>query len=262
MIPLKLIFDPPRKTFYIENIHYVSVKRLKNFNVSFTDGRKQHSFLYTATGSMRYSFFDSLTEDIIADAGELIFIPAGTRHTSTYMNDENTVHIVQFDLASGELPTYLMIPCQMKSDKLEKLFYAICTDIQSGIGDDHMYLLYRLYELFWHISQKTEKIPAKFRKLQIALKELRLFYADNHKIQYYADLCGMSEPGFRRLFKEYTSLSPIDYRNQIRLQEANKLLNSGEFCVEEVSLQVGFSNLSFFCRSYKKQFGHSPGKDT
>lgn len=46
------------------------------------------------------------------------------------------------------------------------------------------------------------------------------------------------------------------------LQEAKKLLGSGEFSVEEAALAAGFSNVPFFCRSYKNHFGHSPGKDT
>jgi AraC-like DNA-binding protein len=31
--------------------------------------------------------------------------------------------------------------------------------------------------------------------------------------------------------------------------------------VDEAAEAVGFTNLSFFCRSYKQLFGHSPGKE-
>lgn len=256
------MYNPLKTSFAIANIHYVSVERPKGFQFSFPGGRKQHTFIYIETGCMRYSFDDKEMEDIIAPAGDLLFIPKGTKHTSTYMNGTNKLDIVQFDLTLGDFPEYLTKPFLIKNDTIEEIFCSLCTDIQNGTGDSPVYLLYRMYELLWNISKNEKKIPAKFRKLQPALKELRLFYSDNHKIAYYANLCGMSEPGFRRLFKEYIGLSPIDYRNQIRLQEAKKMLNSGEFTIEEAALHVGYSNLSFFCRSYKQQFGHSPGKDT
>jgi AraC-like DNA-binding protein len=227
----------------------------------FSEGRSQHSFIYTFNGSMCYRFLDPNIGHITALAGELVFIPAGTQHTSTYLDAENEVGIAQFDLIWGELPNYLAEPSLIKIDNAEEIFCAFCTDLKTGAGDNPMYFLHRLYELLWHISEQIQKIPYKFRKLQSALKEINLHYSDNRKIIYYADMSGMSEPGFRRLFTEYTGFSPVEYRNRIRLQEAKKLLRSGEYRIEEASEAVGFSNLSFFCRSYKKLFGHSPGKD-
>lgn len=259
---MKISFDPHEKPFAIGNVNYVGVQRPEGYHVSFFEGRNQHSFLYTAHGSMRYSFFDPNQETIDAAAGDLVFLPEKARHGSTYMGNENSVDIVQFDLIAGQLPDYLGAPCLIRAQQVPALFASIRSGLQSGMGDRPMYLLYRTYELFWHLSQNHQGLPAKFRKLQPALNELRTYYSDSRKIQYYADLCGMSEPGFRRLFREYMQLSPIEYRNQIRLQEAKNLLGSGEFTVEEVAFQVGFSNISFFCRSYKRQFGHSPGQDT
>lgn len=258
---MKICFDPHENPFAVSNVNYLGVQRSADYRVSFFEGRNQHSFLHTSSGSMRYTFMGEGVEDIIAPAGNLVFIPAGTKHSSTYMASENYVDIVQFDLIAGELPDYLAAPVSMKDETIDRLVSSICSDLKTGFGDNSMYLLYRIYELFWFISKNYEKIPNKFRKLQLALQELQLYYYDNRKIQYYADLCGMSEPGFRRLFREYANLSPIEYRNQIRLQEARKLLKSGEFTIGEVALSVGFTNLPFFCRSYKQQFGHSPGND-
>ena len=84
---------------------------------------------------------------------------------------------------------------------------------------------------------------------------------DHQKISYYADLCGMSEAGFRRLFREYMGVSPVDYRNDIRLINARNKLQSGEYNVSEAAYESGFSNLSFFIRLYKKKFGYTPKKE-
>ena len=71
----------------------------------------------------------------------------------------------------------------------------------------------------------------------------------------------MSEVNFRRLFKEYTGKSPVEYRNDIRLKNAKIKLQSGEYNVSEAAYESGFSNLSFFIRLYKKKYGHTPKKE-
>ena len=81
---------------------------------------------------------------------------------------------------------------------------------------------------------------------------------ENRKVSYYAELCDMSETNFRRLFGEYMGMSPIDYRNDIRLINAKAMLQSGEYNVSEAAFESGFSNLSFFIRLYKKKYGHTP----
>jgi AraC-like DNA-binding protein len=56
----------------------------------------------------------------------------------------------------------------------------------------------------------------------------------------------MSESNLRLLFKEFTGSSLIEYRNRIRITEARKLIDSGEFSVAEAAYLVGFNNMSFF----------------
>ena len=71
----------------------------------------------------------------------------------------------------------------------------------------------------------------------------------------------MSEVNFRRIFSEYIGMSPIEYRNEIRLKNARSMLVSGEYNVTEAAYESGFSNLSFFIRLYKKKYGHTPKKE-
>lgn len=103
-----------------------------------------------------------------------------------------------------------------------------------------------------------DKIPPKYRKLQPALAEMVEFLNENKKISYYSELCSMSEANFRRLFREYMGMSPIEYRNDIRLTSAKNKLQSGEYNVSEAAYESGFTNLSFFIRLYKKKYGHTP----
>ncbi|WNR46090.1 helix-turn-helix domain-containing protein [Paenibacillus roseipurpureus] len=258
---MKTNYITQKSLFTIGNISFITVQRPQGHKISYSEGRSQHSFIYTFSGTMCYSFEDPATSNIMAPAGQLVFLPSGTRHASTYLDTENEVGIAQWDLINGELPYYIAAPTLITFDHAEEIFSSFRTNLKAGVGDHAMYYFYRMYELLWHLSRKIQNIPYKYKKLQPALDEMTVNFADHRKISYYANMAGMSEPGFRRLFTEFTGLSPIDYRNQIRLQEAKKLLRSGEYRIDEAAEAIGFTNLSFFCRSYKRFFGHSPGKE-
>lgn len=109
-----------------------------------------------------------------------------------------------------------------------------------------------LYQLFYLTQYKDLKIPPKHRQIIPAVKEMNSKFYENKHILYYAELCNMSVSNFRRLFKEYTNQSPIEYRNMLRIQAVKKMLDSGEFTVSEAALNAGFNNMSFFYEIYRK----------
>lgn len=245
----------------VKNTNFITVKRNKDFKMVFSGGRNQHSFLYTVSGCIEYKSLLKNFSDITAPASKLVFIPAGTQHSSVYTENNTQVEIAQFDIAQGELPDYLCKPTIIEIDHAGELFSSCEADFEAGMGDNPLYYLYRIYELLWKSSVKQPKIPYKFKKLQKALQEINVRYYDNRKISDYAQMTGMSESGFRRLFHEYTGDTPVEYRNKLRLQKAQKLLRSGEYDIVEAAFAVGFTNIYFFSRSYKKQFGYSPSKE-
>ncbi len=244
--------------FRVGNIDVQSVSRPKNYKHFFKNGREKHGFIYTSNGKMLDSFIDSSIGDICAEKGELIFIPKGCVYSGIYLEDKTKIKIVQFDLISGELPDYLSDPVKIQLPKSCELIEAFFRPSNNHIAYHPFYYLSCLYELLWRIDESYDKIPQKYKKLQPALSEIVESLNENRRITYYAELCKMSEANFRRLFREYMGMSPIEYRNDIRLLNAKNKLQSGEYNVSEAAYASGFSNLSFFIRLYKKKYGHTP----
>ncbi|MBQ8397610.1 MAG: helix-turn-helix transcriptional regulator [Clostridia bacterium] len=245
-------------TFAADSIDVLKVTRNRNYTNSQSHGRSRHSFIYTNTGCMRYTFLSGETDSISAAAGELVFIPQKCAHFSTYLADATEVKIIQFDLSAGALPAYLTSPQKLELHRADEAIDAFF----DPLADRHpFYLLSCLYALLWQIDDAQARRPSKYQKLQRALDEMAEHYAENEKIAHYAALCGMSETGFRRLFRAYTGLSPVEYRNHLRLSRAKIKLQSGEYNVSEAAEMSGFTNLSFFIRLYKKKYGHTPKKE-
>ena len=76
-----------------------------------------------------------------------------------------------------------------------------------------------------------------------------------------ADLAGMSASSFHRHFRTATSMTPIQFQKQIRLQEARALLMTRPTDVAEIGYLVGYESPSQFSREYRKTFGTPPGRD-
>lgn len=73
-----------------------------------------------------------------------------------------------------------------------------------------------------------------------------------------ARLCGMSPFRFGRLFKDAFGMTFRDYVVKLRLQEAGRLLQNPHASVTEVTYSVGFNDISYFSRMFKRHFGVSP----
>lgn len=101
------------------------------------------------------------------------------------------------------------------------------------------------------------------RKLERILPALNLIsqkYKEAIKIEDLASACHFNIGYFRRIFKEQTNCSPVDYIRKVRLKEAALLLSQTKMSVLEISQSAGFQTLSHFNRSFLSYFGVSPTK--
>lgn len=240
-------------SFTVGNIGTVNAARPLGYRHTYRC-RPKHAFVYVVQGQMTNRIGESL---LIVEAGELTFFPAGTRYSSVYSAEGTEIKIVQFDLMEGKLPVYFSSPRKVALPDAGEWMDRFFMPVQAH----PFYYLSQLYAFLQRIEERETRLPAKFRRLQPAMAELEAHLEGNDRVGHYATLCGMSEAGFRRLFREYIGCSPVEYRNTLRLERARTLLQSGEYNVSEAAEQVGFANLSFFIRLYKKKFGYTPKKE-
>lgn len=69
---------------------------------------------------------------------------------------------------------------------------------------------------------------------------------------------GVSERQLQRKLKAVTNKSPIQLISSVRLHRAKELMLENKHNVAEIAYQTGFSNPSYFSKSFKKEFGKSP----
>ncbi len=68
---------------------------------------------------------------------------------------------------------------------------------------------------------------------------------------------GLGYENFRKLFKEETGISPLQYLLDIRFHYAQRLLTEG-CSVKETAAAVGYADPYIFSKQFKKYIGHAP----
>lgn len=90
---------------------------------------------------------------------------------------------------------------------------------------------------------------------------IRRNYTEGFSIDQLARSYGMSVSALHHKFKAITTMSPLQYQKQLRLQEARRLLVSGQMDATTAALEVGYDSPSQFNREYRRLFGLPPLKD-
>lgn len=119
-------------------------------------------------------------------------------------------------------------------------------------------LLYLLTMLEREISCINRPDQENFQRIAYVVQHMNKYYNSDLGLKDYADLCTMSKYHFLRTFEKIVGSSPMEYRNNIRLQHAADLLSEEKLTVEQISNLVGYSSASYFSSAFKQKYKLSP----
>jgi AraC-like DNA-binding protein len=126
-----------------------------------------------------------------------------------------------------------------------------------------------LQELYYHLAQsglgqalmQYAAGDSRLSQINTAMSWIKKHYQEPLKVNDLAEMVGMSATSFHRHFKAVAFMTPIQYRTEIRLQEARRAILMEGIPAGVAALEVGYSNQSQFSREYKRKYGVSTGAD-
>ena len=71
---------------------------------------------------------------------------------------------------------------------------------------------------------------------------------------------GMSYTLFRRCFREYNCMAPLEYQIALRLRRAMHLLESSNVPVAQIAHETGFQSMSYFSKFFHDRTGQTPSQ--
>lgn len=121
-----------------------------------------------------------------------------------------------------------------------------------------------LFQFFFLLFSRVEPTLAEegreksLDKMKRILRRIEVDYGKPLSIKEMAEFSGFSESHFMKFFKNHMGVPFVSYLNDYRLTLAARALAEGQEDVLTVAMDVGFSNVSYFNRLFKKKFRMTP----
>lgn len=122
-----------------------------------------------------------------------------------------------------------------------------------------------LFVLNWHPEGHLPYATAMLTQLQHsdaavrrAQEWLTRNYTCRNPVGDVVAQTGLPERTFKRRFKSATGFAPLEYVQSLRLEAASEMLERTDEPVEEIAYRVGYEDLTFFRRLFRRQKGVTP----
>lgn len=116
-----------------------------------------------------------------------------------------------------------------------------------------------VHRLLYQMQSNAEEMNQHSLAEQV-LRFLSQNYQESKSIESLSSLLNYSPQHLSRKFKEQTGLSPIEFVTKLRIEKAQFLLMTTEASLQEIASNVGYSDLFYFNRMFKKHMGIAPGQ--
>ena len=147
------------------------------------------------------------------------------------------------------------------AQSINKLIH-ICSG--NSVGKDILADL-TLQELVVHIiqTQNLQCVQDKAQELHdnplaYVIHYIRTNIGEKIQIEDLSEKACMSRASFYRAFKREFSISPVEFILKEKIKKAKLLLSDSRATISDVCYQLGFSDLNYFGRQFKKSEGISP----
>jgi len=105
------------------------------------------------------------------------------------------------------------------------------------------------------------RADSRLNQIARAIMWIKTHFREACRIEQAAERAGMGRSSFHHHFKAITTMSPLEYRTRLRLQEARRLMVSDALDAANAGFSVGYESPSQFSRDYARVFGLPPAKD-
>lgn len=226
---------------------------------------RNSSALFTVITDITVRYTDKSGDTFTAKNGDIVYCPLGGEYKFEVISPPNSDYVgrvktlcVNFNMIRPDkkIITLSRKPIKVvdfKSAQLEKDFFDI-----SKYTLKPMIRKYKLCKIMKTVIDIYSNDSENVSLLRQAVQYIEEHYAENFKMSYLAEKFNLSESYFRKLFRDFTGISPVEYRNGLRVEHAKELLSRNAVSVSEVARAVGIEDQFYFSRIFKESEGVSP----
>ncbi|WP_410772423.1 AraC family transcriptional regulator [Fontibacillus sp. BL9] len=128
---------------------------------------------------------------------------------------------------------------------------------------NQLYAKSRFYEFVYEHIRQLQLRESSSKPLDVAeqiLHYIHKHYNEPISLEMLAKKWNYSMQYLSKQFRQSTGKSPIDYVIQVRIDKAKEMLSGTGASTQEIALAVGYTDVFYFNRVFKKQTGLTPGQ--
>jgi AraC-like DNA-binding protein len=211
------------------------------------------------------TYIDIQNKTVHLSGGDLALFPANTPYTRRTKCDE----MIVFHFNLQDLPSYEFEVMHLEPHELEEIkphFEKALSEWREKRTGYRYRATAELCEVFAITCQRADNV--KFDNASSSVMAVTISESVDYIRQHYGDAdlsvaklalrAHVSERYLRRLFVQELGVSPKRYINDLRLEQAQALLNTGYDKVSAVAAKVGFCDPKYFATAFKRRFGYPP----
>lgn len=203
-------------------------------------------------------------EIIAARKGDILYMPKGSRYITRSQGggscaDLYTINFSLTDKACNEL--HFSKNVKMLAGPGSPACRYIANELADAVltlPDNKLKQQARFFALLDAIADSIAYRSPGYYPIRNGVQLFLQEWNKSEKIAKYASLCDMSESSFYFYFRQWSGMSPNEYRNQIRISAAKSMLGNTALPIYEIAVQAGFDDPYYFSRVFKKELGISP----
>lgn len=223
-------------------------------------------FFYIVKGKI--IFEDSSGHEKVFKTGDIVYLPYNVTYRSRWDTAENGKYLSVGFILRDEKNSIISFSDSISlllSDR-KKEFLTLFSDLRkvwaTGSYGYKLEMRSKFYEILYRLSVNAEYSSLKSSRNTVYRA---IFYLENNYLSdvtasELADMINVKECMFRRAFKAEKGMSPVKYRNMLRLKKAYEMLSSGEYSVVETAISTNFDDPGYFSKLFKRQYGISPSE--
>lgn len=245
--------------------------------LEFHQGYK-HELLHVINGDFNLTLDNNRSFHV--SAGETIIIPKGTLHKDLFnLNEDLEIFIVQFtwDLLEEYSKVVTFENINNLDDHVKNSLKRVFDQLRFDLGFEELdieiansrlltafMVIYRgIINANTPLKESKDEKSGKNRRLKLVSEAKRYLdknFAEPIQLIDVAKHLKVSPFYLSRIFTRESDFALNEYLTDVRINEAKKLIKSGNYIIADIAHLVGFQQGNYFSKVFKRITGISPTK--